>query len=398
MSLIDEKNVNCVEKNTEKNIALEKQITKGLEDNDFYSLSPEKVCETIVDSLHYPTVLISLDGRILYKNKREASPVWNWRRGASLKTYVDKEIVFEILCVNIGDYISIIVNENRCAVFRIDNYLFILFLTELEKNGAHLKLLYEYFINIPEKNFFKHRNLDNTDSLNEKQKSLWTDFSKRFEKAYYFSMKSSVDIVSSVFRYKDIRDHEIVNILESLVNMTNNAQKNFVFKFDSGINERRKRCIEFWFKCFSEDIGALIGIIVFLCLQCSKRSRTGRTVIKLDCQKNENIDSCMVSFSVKSDITDSDVGLFFHSNEVLDERTLYFKTARSLALKNFWCVDAEKQGDILIFKLFIQYTVPNEWSFGDSCPQSTSSAVTAFSQFMDIILGNATDESSVMFV
>ncbi len=378
-------------------IEKEKIINKT-ELDDFYSLPAQKVCEIIVDSLHYPTVLVDLKGKIIYKNKREASPAWNWRRGASLKAYVDKETAFEISCVNIGDYISIPVNNNRCAVFRIDDYLFILFLSELEKNGAHLEILYDYLTNIPEKNFFKHRNLDKFDSLNDNQKELCQTFPLLFEKAYHLSIVASVDVFLSFVRYKGIRDHEIMNILERLVNMTNSNPKNFIFKFDSGIFERRKRCIEFWFKSFPEDIGALIGTIVFLCLQCSNRSRTGKTVIKLGCQKNENLESCMVTFSVKSSLTKSDVGLFFHSNEVIDERTLYFKTARSIALKNFWGVDAEKQGDNLVFKLFIQYTVPYKLSFCDSCPQSTSLAVKAFSQFMEIILGEATHESSIMFV
>lgn len=375
--------MNKIKESNDKNDIIE-NLPNDISDS-FYFLPPSQVCEAIVDSLHYPAVIISSKGEVLYKNKNKQSPASGWRTGAALKRYVSGEIISDILKVKSGDYVAININNNCAAVFKINDFYFILFLSELEKNGVHIENLYNYMLCMPEKLFFERFEIqpdENNESIDEKR---WKSYKKKFQKTYNDSMNSTMTLYSGFLRSKAYAEHEIFGVLENLKNASKKKNMGLVFKLDETKTQAKRYLSEFWFKCDPKDLGIILGTITFLCLQCGTRNKSGKTVIKIDAEKNQSIDSCLVTFGVKSDIAESELDVFFRTDVISDERALYLKTAKTLAMKYFWGIDVNKTEDGIAFRIFMHYSLPS-MTFGDSMPCSSKDTVDAFIQFISSLL------------
>ncbi len=351
--------------------------------NEAYDPEEREVFISLAANLHYPTVLMSWNGVIIYKNRKASDIRGKWRVGASIKNYLGDELFRNVMTTRKGEYVVAEFEEDKIAVLRFYDHYFLMFMSEFETNGAHIYSLYRYISNIPEKNFFVNRKLVPKNTISEEKRLECESFRRKFKHFY-----KEIKIFSSGPHYpysKKVleKEHDIVDVLIHLAESINNKQVNFGCKFSL---EKR---YDFFVNCSSKDIGVVFGILVFLSLQCSSARKP---VIRFNFEKKEKPYSCRVSLSLKSDMTQEDIERYFLSDELVDERSLYFQTVKNLAAKYFWGLGVEKKGDNIEFYLKIVNSRSKDLWFHDSASYAAVQATFAFEDFISLLFGEIPEE------
>lgn len=340
------------------------------EDNEIYI--------SLAANLHYPTVLVGWNGKILYKNRKVVGVSGKWRVGSNLKAYMDDEDFRNAMSVKRGEYTTFLIGNEEITVLRFDNYYFLVFMAEFEHNSAHVYSLYNYISNIPDKNFFVSRRLVPKENLSEEITLRCEEFKKRFEHFYRDVKALTEDMSFSEVEKTSEREHNLVNVLENLEDYINCKNFNFGCKF------RKEDGADYFVNCCSKDLGVILGLLVFLALQCSS---SRKPVLLFDFKKKEKPYSCRLSLSVRSSVTESEIEKYFHSEIIEDEKTLYFQTLKALASKYFWGVGIERKDEqIELFLKIVSCSDADSW-FHDSSSYGGFMAVSAFGEFIRIIFG-----------
>ena len=168
-------------------------------DNDELSVGDDlEVYISLAANLHYPTVLVGSGGKIIYKNSKAANRCRKWRVGSNLKAYVENLDYKSIMGVKIGDYTVFSNDGDSILVLRFDDFYFLMFVLEFERNVAHFDSLYNYISNIPENNFFANRKLVPKKAMSPEKQKECEAFASKFE---YFYKEVEVCVESPKFLY-----------------------------------------------------------------------------------------------------------------------------------------------------------------------------------------------------
>lgn len=350
---------------------------------EFYNEEDVETYISLAANLHYPTVLIEWNGNILYKNPKADKIRGKWRKGSNLKTYVGASLFNNIMATKKGEYVAVLVDDEKIAILRFDDYYFLMFMSDFEINSDHIFILYNYISCIPEKNFFVNRKLVPKENFSEKQISDYETFRRKFEH-FYKDVKSCYEDIQCAYMRKSLeKEHDIVDVIMKISDFINRKSYNFSCRFSL---EKR---YDYYVNCSSKDLGLILGLLVFLCLQCSC---TRKPAVRVTFEKKQKPYSCLLSFSVKSKLTEEDIEKLFLSEELIDERSLYFQTARNMTAKYFWGLGVKKSDDQIIFYLKIVTSRSKDMWFHDSSSMEAVNTMFSFEEFMDLLLGDIPKE------
>ncbi len=341
-------------------------------------LSPQTVCETLASALLYPTVIISNDGFIIYKNESMKKSPYRWRIGSSLKYYIGKgnaETAFTTKC---GDYNAFTFEGNNVAVLRLDDFFFLIFLPYLHMTDAHISVLYRYMTSIPEKDFFDLHHLSSYDNISES----WNSFKKKYltfyQKRYHHLEETHKLYVKETSEHK----HELYDVLKTLTKVVNSKKHligcEILFK-------QYNVWDDFWFKCKSEDMGVLMSTVLYLCMMFSDSSKTK---IEINAERFSFDEISRVTFSFKSGMSDKEVEKTFLSGEFSDERVIYYYTVKCLAFKYFWGFDVMKNGDKLEFSLILHEQQMRDGWFFDAEPVTSTFVGNCLEEFLSMLISD----------
>lgn len=351
--------------------------------NRYDKLIDEKEREdyiTLVANLHYPTILIGCDGAIVYKNRSATEKRGKWRVSSNLRAYMDDALFYALMATKIGGYVAASLDGEKIAILRFERYYLLIFMSDFELNSEHINTLYDYVTCIPEKNFLENRKLVPKEYLSPDEALKYESFRRKFYRYYKYTRDCFADFNTASFKNGDEKEHNIVDFLERIMWFINQREYNFSCRFHT---EKRN---DFFVKCSSLDLGSIFGTLVFLSLQCSC---TKKPSIRFSLEENKKPCSCILSLSAKSDLTESEVEKYFLSDELIDERSLYYQTLKSMVSKYYWGFGVAKVEERLVFSLKIVASKTKDSWFHDYSLHDAAKSMFSFETFLDLLLGDA---------
>ncbi len=356
---------------------------------EYADIEPHLVCVGIAESLPHPAVLINGKGELIHKNKKFSWLNLKWRNGSSIKRYIGKENFCTTMKTKTGDFNAFFVNKIPAASIRICGYFLIVFLSDFEANSAYISCIYDYIEDVVGSILSQLRHMKESSS-DEQIAATCNSFGKKIKN--YFDDKSIYgrNAKELVFGDNYTRRHRIEDIIKTMELAV--ADSPLGSRCNVAVREHRD-AKSFYVRCSSRDLGAILSMMLFSCIICSSSKKPN---IEISLLKHKEVEVGEITFSVKSKEKGKDINAIIDSKEYVDERSLYFKTIKTLAFKNFWTFKSKKIADKLCFSLVVMGEPAMGLVFGDIALESTALCIDYFKGFINnVLLENGLEEQIV---